>query len=52
MTTPKRGRPTVGVPVLVRIPADMLAEVDQYADECDLSRAEIVRQAVRLWLDT
>jgi hypothetical protein len=41
MTT--RGRPTTGVKVQVRIPADLLAYIDDYAKCNGITRAETMR---------
>lgn len=45
--TGKRGRPSTGVAVHVRIPADVLAVIDDDARERDLSRAEVIRNLLR-----
>lgn len=43
-----RGRPEIGTPVNVRLGDDLLAEVDEYAVSLGLSRAETIRQLVRV----
>jgi metal-responsive CopG/Arc/MetJ family transcriptional regulator len=45
----KRGRPSTGVPVLVRIPPDLLDQLDQAAAEEGNSRAEHLRQIIAYW---
>jgi metal-responsive CopG/Arc/MetJ family transcriptional regulator len=45
-----RGRPSTGVKVQVRIPADLLAEFDAVADEADMTRAEVVRYVLDGWM--
>jgi hypothetical protein len=45
-----RGRPSTGVKVQVRIPADVLAVIDSAADRHEMSRAECVRIALSEWL--
>ena len=49
----KRGRPATGegTPVLVRLQPDMLAGVDQFASEHDISRPEAVRLIIADWMD-
>ena len=42
----RRGRPEIGRPVQIRLPDWLLALVDRYADERDVSRAEAVRELV------
>lgn len=44
------GRPTVGTPTNIRLPDDLLADLDTYANRRGMSRAEVVRQAVKRWL--
>jgi metal-responsive CopG/Arc/MetJ family transcriptional regulator len=48
----KRGRPAIGkgTPVQVRLQPDMLAGVDQFVAEHDVSRPEAVRLIIRDWL--
>lgn len=41
------GRPEIGTPVNVRLGADLLAQVDQYAAAESVSRAEAIRQLVQ-----
>ena len=43
---PGRGRPTTGTKVQIRIPAELLAEIDRRADEYGLTRAETMRRAL------
>lgn len=47
------GRPEIGKPINIRLPDDLLADVDAYAKRFDISRAEVVRKAVKqfLWDD-
>ncbi len=45
-----RGRPTTGVKIQVRIPADVLAELDRYASETGTTRAGAIRRAVSLFV--
>lgn len=40
------GRPGIGDPVQVRLPVDLLATVDAWAAERDISRAEAIRRLV------
>lgn len=47
-----RGRPSTGVRVAVRIPADVLAILDTEAELCGVSRAEIVREALSRYAAT
>lgn len=42
------GRPEIGTPINVRLGDDLLAEVDEYAAELGVSRAEAIRQLVRV----
>lgn len=42
MTGP--GRPTTGTPVHIRIPADVLAQIDKSAKYFGVSRAEMIRR--------
>jgi metal-responsive CopG/Arc/MetJ family transcriptional regulator len=44
------GRPEIGKPINIRLPGDLLADLDTYAARFDMSRAEVIRQAVRQWL--
>jgi hypothetical protein len=39
-----RGRPEIGTPVRIRIPADVLAQIDQIAADAEMKRAEVVRE--------
>lgn len=39
----KGGRPRTGTPVLIRIPADLLAQIDQMAADAEMTRAEFIR---------
>lgn len=41
------GRPAVGTPVNIRLGADLLDQVDQYAAAEGISRAEAIRQLVQ-----
>jgi metal-responsive CopG/Arc/MetJ family transcriptional regulator len=43
---PGRGRPPIGRQIMVRIPAELLAEIDRRADEYGLTRAETMRRAL------
>lgn len=47
------GRPEIGKPINIRLPDDVLADVDAFATRRDISRAEVIRQAVKqfLWDD-
>jgi hypothetical protein len=45
-----RGRPTTGVKVQVRIPANLLAEIDAEAVFSDTTRAETIRYALNEWM--
>lgn len=38
------GRPRTGTPVLVRIPADVLARIDELAAKRDMTRAAWIRE--------
>ena len=42
------GRPEIGTPINVRLGNDLLAEVDEYASGLGVSRAEAIRQLVRV----
>jgi metal-responsive CopG/Arc/MetJ family transcriptional regulator len=42
-TTNKGGRPPVGPAVQIRLPDDILKQIDQYAREGGVSRAAIIR---------
>lgn len=44
------GRPEIGKPINIRLPDDLLADVDAYAARLDMSRAEVIRRAVKAWL--
>lgn len=41
---PRRGRPEVGEPVHLRLPAELRARVDQFASASGVTRAEAVRR--------
>lgn len=41
------GRPEVGAPINVRLGTDLLAQVDTYAADQGIKRAEAVRRLVR-----
>ena len=41
-----RGRPPIGRQIMVRIPDDLLAEIDRRAAEYGLTRAETMRRAL------
>jgi|GEM_PF-6625011 metal-responsive CopG/Arc/MetJ family transcriptional regulator len=43
---PGRGRPPIGRQIMVRIPDDLLAEIDRRAAEYGLTRAETMRRAL------
>ena len=43
---PVMGRPEIGPQVKVRMPVDLIARVDEFADEAGVSRSEWVRRAV------
>lgn len=47
------GRPAVGAPINVRLGDDLIADLDTYAARIDISRAEVIRRAVKefLWDD-
>lgn len=49
MTAAKRGRPSTGVPVLVRIPPDVLELLDLEAEANSVSRAELIRGVLWEW---
>jgi len=36
--------PTQGIPTVIRIPVELLARLDQHADENRITRAEMVRR--------
>lgn len=38
------GRPSTGLPIHTRVPASILAKVDAYATEHNISRAEALRR--------
>lgn len=44
---PPRGRPPVGDRIEVRLPADVLHDLDTDATELRVSRAEVVRRIIR-----
>jgi metal-responsive CopG/Arc/MetJ family transcriptional regulator len=44
----RRGRPSTGTLVSVRIPAEVLDLVDTWAAEHELSRAEAIRQLLNI----
>jgi hypothetical protein len=46
ITTRGPGRPSTGVRVDIRIPADLLDWIDSYAAVNDMTRAEALREAV------
>lgn len=48
--TPPAGRPEIGPAINIRLPDDLLADVDAYAKRFDISRAEVVRMAVKQFL--
>lgn len=43
----RRGRPEIGRPVEIRLPAWMIHSIDQYAEAHDLKRAEAIRQMLQ-----
>lgn len=45
-----RGRPAVGPRIQVRLPEEITAEVDAYAESYGISRAEAIRLAVEEFL--
>lgn len=48
--TGKRGRPPMGVvPIHVRIPAEVLAQIDAVAAEREVTRAQQIRDVLREW---
>ena len=46
MTPSRPGRPAIGEPVQIRLPADMLADVDRLARAEGVTRSQWVRQAL------
>lgn len=44
-----RGRPTTGVKVQVRIPADILDDLDFVAGRDEVSRAAVIRGILERW---
>ena len=44
-----RGRPSTGVKIQVRIPPDLLAEIDSVAADYGWSRARTIRMIVASW---
>lgn len=50
MTGP--GRPTTGVRVDIRIPADLLDYIDTHAKTIDRSRADMIRRLLQLGMDS
>jgi metal-responsive CopG/Arc/MetJ family transcriptional regulator len=38
------GRPSTGTPVHIRLPDELLARIDRWADEQGLTRAEAIRR--------
>lgn len=50
--TPRgRGRPSLGTVITVRVPADVLAELDRQAVLLEVSRAEVIRRILVAWRD-
>jgi hypothetical protein len=49
MTGP--GRPSTGTRIDVRVPADVLAELDGMAERWELTRAEVVRIALERYVN-
>lgn len=45
MTTAKVGRPAVGSPIQIRIPAAMVEAIDRAAAAAGVTRSEWIRQA-------
>jgi metal-responsive CopG/Arc/MetJ family transcriptional regulator len=45
------GRPRTGTPVLIRIPADLLARIDQMAADALMTRAELIRHLLAHAMD-
>ena len=37
------GRPHTGTPIHIRIPADLLARIDELAADAEMTRAEFIR---------
>ena len=46
-----RGRPSTGVPVHIRIPADVLAALDEMAAAIETTRAAMIRAILLDWFD-
>ncbi len=46
-----RGRPRIGPVVEVRLPDDILATIDQCAEVNDMTRAEIIREAIEAFFE-
>lgn len=44
------GRPSVGTPINIRLPDDLIVAADAYAKRFDISRAEVIRKAVQQYL--
>lgn len=44
------GRPHVGTPINIRLGDELLREVDAYAKRFDISRAEVIRRAVKQYM--
>jgi metal-responsive CopG/Arc/MetJ family transcriptional regulator len=44
------GRPGIGQAINIRLPDDLLVDADAYAKRFDMSRAEVIRRALRKWL--
>jgi hypothetical protein len=40
------GRPKVGVPVLIRLPVELILAIDVRAGELDITRPELIRRAL------
>lgn len=47
MTQHPPGRPTVGPAINIRIPADLLSELDIKADNEGITRAQLIRKLLR-----
>ena len=50
MTTDKGGRPPVGPTVHVKLPADIIRQLDELAGTWGLSRSETIRRLLELAL--
>ena len=44
-----RGRPAIGRPIAVRLPADVVAVLDAHAADRGETRAAVIREAVMAW---